>query len=296
MTFPIFKKTSTAERIFILAALLVIGFILSAVVAVIISLTAGRLTELNILRISQISSQLLTFVFPPLLYVFLVKAKPMKSLGFNKSSIYFFIISFVMVYAIMPLNSIFAEWNANLRLPESMSAIEEMMKSLQEQATRVTETMLNVNNIGGLIINLIMIAGLAAIGEELLFRSLLQPFLIKICKNAHIGIIITSAIFSFIHFEFYGFIPRLVMGMLLGYMFYFSRSIWVPMLMHFANNATAVIIYYLNNKEITDIDVDTFGQTNTLTLTISILLMIFLFWVTIRHFKTTEDDNSLIEK
>lgn len=296
MTFPIFKKTSTAERIFILAALLVIGFILSAVVAVIISLTAGRLTELNILRISQISSQLLTFVFPPLLYVFLVKAKPMKSLGFNKSSIYIFIISFVMVYAIMPLNSIFAEWNANLRLPESMSAIEEMMKSLQEQATRVTETMLNVNNIGGLIINLIMIAGLAAIGEELLFRSLLQPFLIKICKNAHIGIIITSAIFSFIHFEFYGFIPRLVMGMLLGYMFYFSRSIWVPMLMHFANNATAVIIYYLNNKEITDIDVDTFGQTNTLTLTISILLMIFLFWVTIRHFKTTEDDNSLIEK
>ena len=90
------------------------------------------------------------------------------------------------MYTILPLNSIFAEWNAGLKLPESMKTLEEMMKSLQDEATEITEKMLNVNNIGGLIVNLIMIAGLAALGEELFFRSVIQTSLIRICKNAHI--------------------------------------------------------------------------------------------------------------
>ena len=78
------------------------------------------------------------------------------------------------------------------------------------------EKFVSVDTIGGLMLNLFMIAGLAALGEELLFRSIIQTSLIKICKNAHVGILIASAIFSFIHLEFYGFIPRLILGMLLG--------------------------------------------------------------------------------
>ena len=137
-----------------------------------------------------------------------------------------------------------------------------------------------------------MIAGLAAFGEELLFRSLLQPFLIKICKNAHLGIFLASAIFSFIHFEFYGFLPRLVLGLLLGYMFFYSKSIWVPMLMHFANNATAVVIYYLNNKGITDIDVEGPTETNIVYVLLSIVAMTVLFWLAIRINKKQNKDNA----
>lgn len=292
MTFPLFKKVSTAERIFLLAALLIIGLIVSVIVAVAITFLNGHVSELNILRISQISSQLFTFVLPPLLYACLVKEKPMKSLSFCKTPLPYFIIGFVMMYAITPLNNIFGVWNAGLELPESMAALEEMMKNLQESATQLTEKMLNVSNISGLIINLFMIAGLAAFGEELLFRSLLQPFLIKICKNAHLGIFLASAIFSFIHFEFYGFLPRLVLGLLLGYMFFYSRSIWVPMLMHFANNATAVVIYYLNNKGITNIDVDGPTETNIVYVLLSIVAMTVLFWLAIRINKKQNKDNA----
>ena len=292
MTFPLFKKVSTAERIFLLAALLIIGLIVSVIVAVAITFLNGHVSELNILRISQISSQLFTFVLPPLLYACLVKEKPMKSLSFCKTPLPYFIIGFVMMYAITPLNNIFSVWNAGLELPESMAALEEMMKNLQESATQLTEKMLNVSNISGLIINLFMIAGLAAFGEELLFRSLLQPFLIKICKNAHLGIFLASAIFSFIHFEFYGFLPRLVLGLLLGYMFFYSKSIWVPMLMHFANNATAVVIYYLNNKGITDIDVEGPTETNIVYVLLSIVAMTVLFWLTIRINKKQNKDNA----
>jgi membrane protease YdiL (CAAX protease family) len=188
-----------------------------------------------------------------------------------------------MIFAIMPLNSILAEWNAGLKLPESLSALEQMMKEMQDAASAMIEKFVSVDTIGGLILNLFMIAGLAAIGEELLFRSIIQTSLIKICKNAHVGILIASAIFSFIHLEFYGFVPRLILGMLLGYMFYFSGSIWIPMLMHFLNNGTVVLIYFLNNKGITNIDVDTFGQTSIPVLIVSIVVMIALFLFSIKY-------------
>ncbi len=284
MQHPIIKKTTKFERLFILLALIIIGLILGTVIGfAYVFITKSNPQDLNALRFMQISSQLFTFVFPPIAYAFLVKEKPVNALGLKNSKILWFLIGTAMIFAIMPLNSIFAEWNAGLTLPESLSALEQMMKQMQESATAMIEKFVSVDTIGGLILNLFMIAGLAAIGEELLFRSIIQTSLIKICKNAHVGILIASAIFSFIHLEFYGFVPRLILGMLLGYMFYFSGSIWVPMLMHFLNNGTVVLIYFLNNKGITNIDVDTFGQTSIPILIVSIVVMIALFLFSIKY-------------
>lgn len=284
MNFPIIKKTNKLERIFILAALLILGLIIGSVIGVIYPIVTGQdVMSLNSLRFMQISSQIFTFVLPPILYAMLIKENPKESLGIKNVSYHWFIIGFVMMYAILPLNNVFAEWNAGLKLPESMSRIEELIKEMYESSAVVLEKLVNVNTFGGFVINLIMIAGLAALGEELLFRSIIQTSLIKTCKNAHVGIIIASAIFSFIHFDFYAFIPRLVLGLLLGYMFYYSRSIWVSMFMHFVNNATAVVIYYLNNIGVTNVDVETFGQTQLLPLLISVALMVILFRLAIKR-------------
>ena len=284
MQHPIIKKTTKFERLFILLALIIIGLILGTVIGfAYVFITKSNPQDLNALRFMQISSQLFTFVFPPIAYASLVKEKPVNALGLKNSKILWFLIGTAIIFAIMPLNSIIAEWNANLTLPDPMSKIESLMKQMQESATAMIEKFVSVDTIGGLILNLFMIAGLAAIGEELLFRSIIQTSLIKICKNAHVGILIASAIFSFIHLEFYGFVPRLILGMLLGYMFYFSGSIWIPMLMHFLNNGTVVLIYFLNNKGITNIDVDTFGQTSIPVLIISIVVMIALFLFSIKY-------------
>ena len=284
MQHPIIKKTTKFERLFILLALIIIGLILGTVIGfAYVFITKSNPQDLNSLRFMQISSQLFTFVFPPIAYAFLVKEKPVNALGLKNAKILWFLIGTAMIFAIMPLNSILAEWNAGLKLPESLSALEQMMKQMQESASAMIEKFVSVDTIGGLILNLFMIAGLAALGEELLFRSIIQTSLIKICKNAHVGILIASAIFSFIHLEFYGFVPRLILGMLLGYMFYFSGSIWIPMLMHFLNNGTVVLIYFLNNKDITNIDVDTFGQTSIPILIVSIVVMIALFLFSIKY-------------
>lgn len=293
MQYPIIKKTTKFERLFILLALIIIGLILGTVIGLAyVFITKSDPNDLNALRFMQISSQLFTFVFPPIAYAFLVKENPVNALGLKKSKTLWILIGIAMIFAIMPFNSVIAEWNANLTLPESMSKIESLMKQMQEAATEIIEKFVSVDTIGGLILNLFMIAGLAALGEELLFRSIIQTSLIKICKNAHIGILIASAIFSFIHFEFYGFFPRLILGMLLGYMFYFSGSIWISMLMHFLNNGTVVFIYFLNNKGITNIDVDTFGQTSIPVLIVSIIVMIVLFLFSIKY---SDKERTLID-
>ena len=293
MQHPIIKKTTKFERLFILLALIIIGLILGTVIGwAYVLITKSNPQDLNALRFMQISNQLFTFVFPPIAYAFLVKENPVNALGLKKSKTLWILIGIAMIFAIMPFNSILAEWNANLTLPESMSKIESLMKQMQEAATEIIEKFVSVDTIGGLILNLFMIAGLAALGEELLFRSIIQTSLIKICKNAHIGILIASAIFSFIHFEFYGFFPRLILGMLLGYMFYFSGSIWISMLMHFLNNGTVVFIYFLNNKGITNIDVDTFGQTSIPVLIVSIVVMIVLFLLSIKY---SDKERTLID-
>lgn len=283
MNFPIIKKTNKLERIFLLAALLVFGLIIGSVLGVIFPIVTGSdIMGLNSLRFMQISSQIFTFVLPPIVYALLIKENPFKSLGFNKTTITWLFLGVAMMYAILPLNSVFAEWNANIKFPDSMTDFERLLQDMQERATEIMEKFVNVTSIGGLILNLFMIAGLAALGEELLFRSIIQTSLIKVCKNAHIGIIIASAIFSIIHMEFYGLLPRFVLGMLLGYMYYYSRSIWIPIAMHFANNGTIVFLYYLNNIGTTNIDVESFGKTNIFVLILSIIAMIALFWFTIK--------------
>ena len=283
MNFPIIKRTSRLERIFLLAALVVIGLIVGSVIGLLYAIISGNdIMSLNSLRFMQISSQIFTFVLPPILYAMLVKERPFKSLGFSKSTILWLILGVAMMYTILPLNSIFTEWNANIKFPESLASFEKLMQDLQERATEVMEKFVNVDTIGGLIINLFMIAGLAALGEELLFRSVIQTSLIKICKNAHVGIFIASAIFSLFHMEFYGLLPRLVLGLLMGYMYYYSRSIWIPMAMHFANNGTIVFLYYLNNIGAINIDVESFGETNIFVLILSIIAMVALFWFTVK--------------
>lgn len=289
MNFPIIKKTSRLERIFLLAALIVLGLIIGTAIGVIYAFVSGNeVTSLNSLRFIQICSQIFTFAFPPILYAMLVKERPFKSLGFSKSTILWLILGVAMMYTILPLNSIFTEWNANIKFPESLASFEKLMQDLQENATEIMMRFINVDTIGGLILNLFMIAGLAALGEELLFRSVIQTSLIRICKNAHIGIFIASAIFSLFHMEFYGLLPRLVLGLLMGYMYYYSRSIWIPMAMHFANNGTIVFLYYLNNIGATNIDVESFGETNVFVLILSIIAMVALFWFTIKLNKKEE--------
>jgi len=187
-----------------------------------------------------------------------------------------------MVVAIPTINWL-AEMNSKMQLPSSMSGVEQWMKESEAAAAKITEVFLNVSTISGLFTNILIVALIAAVGEELFFRGVLQKLLFQWSKNIHVAIIFTAILFGAFHLQFYGFIPRVLMGVLFGYLLYWSGSIWLPILAHFTNNALAIIVDFFTRKKQIDFDVDKIGidENAILWSSISFVLigtLIYLFY------------------
>ena len=165
-------------------------------------------------------------------------------------------------FAASPFINFIGEMNANMQLPDWLSGVENWMKNAEGNAAELTEAFLKVDNLGGLLFNVFMVAFLPAIGEELLFRGVLQRIFTNWTKNIHWGIWITAILFSAMHMQFYGFVPRMFLGVLFGYLLVWSGSMWLPIIAHFINNAVAVIGMYLIDKKLLTPDIEEIGTTS----------------------------------
>ena len=282
MKFPLIKNTSQGSRLLIFMLLLIFGIVFSSVLGVFITMiNGGGITDLKNLQIIQVLNQVVGFLLPPVLYAMLVKEKPFNYLGFNKIPTWS-LLGIVAMFAVIPFLSMVTEWNDGIVFPESMRAIEEQLRGIQEKSEEIIKTFIGQ---GSLFSSLLIIAALAAISEELLFRSVIQKAFITLFKNAHVAIIVTAIVFSAFHGDIFGFIPRFILGLMLGYMFWMSGSIFPSMLMHFVNNATIVMLYYLNTRGFIDIDVETFGSTSNILVIILSLITTIAIFITCNRFK-----------
>lgn len=126
--------------------------------------------------------------------------------------------------------------------------------SMDEQSIETLMAVLQMDSFGDLLINLIIIALIPAIGEELLFRGVIQKELIKSMQNPHVAIFVTAFIFSAIHLQIEGFPPKFILGIILGYTYYYTQNMIYPMLLHFFNNGSQLIALYLSGESVTDLD------------------------------------------
>jgi len=154
------------------------------------------------------------------------------------------------------------ELNSYLTLPEWLLSIENWMKNAETQGELITEAFLSTTSITGLLLNVFMIAILPAFAEEILFRGALASLFKTCTKNMHIAVLLSSFIFSAIHLQFYGFLPRFLLGMALGYLFFWSGNLWLPIVAHFANNFLSVIVEFLYRKGIIHTNAENFGMDN----------------------------------
>jgi uncharacterized protein len=158
-----------------------------------------------------------------------------------------------------------------------MSSVEIWMQDSEKQANQVTEAFLSTSSLITVFSNIVMIAILPALGEELLFRGIVQQLIKKIAGNAHAAIWISAAIFSALHMQFFGFLPRMVLGAMFGYMLEWSGTLWLPIIAHFVNNATAVIAYYLMQKGLIGNGIDKTGTSSDGSSYLVLVSIIFLF-------------------
>ncbi len=195
------------------------------------------------LKIVQVFSSIGTYFVPVILLIYILKERPLQYLKLNQPvSVFGLAIVALMVVSFFPLNGLIAEWNLALPLPDFLIEYEAQIEA-------TIKRFLVMPNIGDLLINLVVIALVAAVAEELLFRGLIQRLILEKTKNHHMAIWVAAIVFSGIHFQFSGFFPRLFLGALFGYIFYWSNSLWYPIIAHFIHNGLTVIVVYIYGIE-----------------------------------------------
>jgi uncharacterized protein len=247
---------------------------------------ATIMDRINYARLMQILTHFGLFIIPSLAFAWLICTRPFKYLQADKSpkgNILF--MSILLMLAALPLVSLLMEINLRLTLPDVLAPVEDWMRRAEEGAGELTKVFLHVDTIQGLLFNLFMIAVIPAIGEEFLFRSILIKNLRSWGASGHLAVWISAVIFSAIHMQFFGFLPRLFLGALLGYMFLWTGNIWVPIVAHFFNNAMAVIMYFLLFNKMTTLDLEqlrtqhAFDPSALWIYALSAVSVVFLFFL-----------------
>lgn len=217
------------------------------------------------------------FVVPSFLFAYFTDPKPLDYLGLKApvKNFYYLAGALALVVA-LPLVDWLGAINRNVDFPGSM---EGWMVKSEEDAARQIEFLLKRNTITDLLINLVVVAVFAGVGEELLFRGVLQRLLIRIFHSPLVGIVVVAFIFSAIHFQFFGFLPRFVLGIVLGYIYWYSGSLWPAIIAHFVYDAVAVIAVHFNPALLENNEATLFTDgANWLYGSISLVLVMGIMW------------------
>lgn len=234
---------------------------------------------LEFLKYLQIVNQLGLFVFPPLLFAYWASRKIATYLQLNiKPQLKTIVISIIIIFVALPFISWLGEINRNMNLPASMAGIENWMERMESEANELIIAFLNVKGLSGMMFNVFMIAVIPAVGEEFLFRGVILRLFKEWTNNIHFAVLISAILFSAMHMQFYGFLPRLMLGLMLGYMFVLSGSLWIPMLIHFVNNAFAIVyIYATGSMDLINSDVESIGSSDSAIVTVSSAVFLVFF-------------------
>lgn len=199
-----------------------------------------------LLTISIVLQDLLVFIIPAFITARFITSKPLSFLKLNATPHWRDILFVILLLAIsMPAMNYIVYLNEQLSLPDSLSAIEQWMRATEDAAKAVTDSFLTGNTLLGLLGCVLLLGVLTGLSEEMLFRGALQGTLIE-SRNVHFSIWLTAFVFSVLHFQFFGFVPRMLLGAIFGYLLVWSGSLWVPVIAHALNNSVVVISSYFH--------------------------------------------------
>jgi uncharacterized protein len=188
-----------------------------------------------------------------------------------------FAVTAMTVIAFMFPNSIIIEWNANLNFD---GPFWNWARELELRGEVMTNFLTDFQSPIDFVIAFLVIAVLPALGEEFAFRGWLQPAIQKLSGNPHLAIWITAFMFSAFHFQFFGFVPRMLLGAMFGYMMYWSNNLWLPIVAHFVNNGFSVLMLYLNQLKIVEFDASSNeALPMSLVIPFSILFLVLMVYL-----------------
>jgi membrane protease YdiL (CAAX protease family) len=231
------------------------------------------------LWILQYFGTTLPLVAAPLAFSYFIVRNPDEYLRMNfRFSWLLIVIVFVTMMLSNPVIEFLANLNAKMVLPKFLKGVQDWMRESEDQTKKLSDVMMEMHSIWSMIFNLLFIGLLTAIVEEFLFRGCLQTIFVRWTKNKHVAVWIVAILFSAFHMEFFGFLPRLFLGVLFGYFTAWSGSVWPSVWAHFVNNGTIVVITYLASQKLVNIDANDQHMFSNVIYVVSLLITVALLY------------------
>ena len=237
-------------QLLVMLAIALVMLLLSGIATAPIML--GGRSRLTMLAVQAVT-QLLTFLVPVVIMTTIYyrgSEREYYRLEFGSHSWYYGFVGAVVMLLFVPLNDWLTVWNDSW----SLGRIGDFLRGIQSSTEGLVEDMMDTDTIVGLACNLLVVALIPAICEEFFFRAGFQNLIQKWVKNRHLAIWLTAFVFSMAHGEVFSFMPRFVMGALLGYLYVYGGSLLTNVIAHFVNNALVVLLYWLVARGVLDID------------------------------------------
>lgn len=272
-----FESTKPGGQLLALLLLFVIFFIIAAGCSAFAMLFGLGVDSPELNDISQV----IMFAATAIVFAALFYGHPLRHLQMVKTDRMAVKMSaaFVILIAVLP----FADWltqvNDVWHFPSRLEGLEAQLRALEERSQSLMEVYLMRDGNWILLSNAFSLALVPAICEELFFRGALQQLLCRSLRNHHVAIVLTAVVFSLLHGEVFAFLPRFVLGLVLGYVFYYGGSLWINILVHFTNNLMVVVLYRLASQGVIDVEMaDSIGAPWYVIL-LGLAIAIWLFWI-----------------
>ena len=228
-------------RLLVLLVLMGVGLIFASVLSILL-IKQGLLTLLTV-------QDLLAFIVPAIVAMAIFYRRPFHAMGLDRAPGWLSLVVIILFYiASLPAMNWLVSFNEAMSLPSWMGGLESWMREAEDAAAEATQRILDINSVGMLVASVFVVGFMAGLSEEMLFRGAMLRTMQDSRLGTHAVVWIVAILFSAFHMQFYGFIPRMVLGLWLGYLFVWTRNLWVPIIAHTLNNSTVVVFSYLTNK------------------------------------------------
>ncbi len=305
-----FKNSSLFVKISIVLFLLLVGLSIFITLGILLSAlifqmnisdvvaSSGALKSENIalLKFLQSMYSIGLFVFPAVVAAWLFGNGIDSYLQLNKKPNFSIFVAIILVLVIAPIVNVVVQWNESITFPASLRSLETVMRQMEDNAKKMTNLFLNADSFSVYLTNIVVLALVPAVGEELLFRGVLQKLLYDYSKKIHLAIWLSAFLFSALHFQFYGFFPRMLLGALFGYLLFWSKNLWIPIISHFINNLLAVSVYYFNDNVGKNIDNIGTGKNAYIYIIASIFLFLSLLFYFYKINRAKQSDYATLYK
>ncbi|MDZ4840022.1 MAG: CPBP family glutamic-type intramembrane protease [Bacteroidota bacterium] len=285
--------SSHSLQIIVVLACLILGYSIFGLLSIAISAAFGWPIEQaeimksgsnNQLMVMQVLVTFGAFILPALILPKLFfGVKTINYLGLMRNnSLLIYVLAFLTLLSIDPIVNFTYFINKSIHFPIWLAGLEANFLELEKQQTETMQYFIAGTSYLALIKNLLIVAFWAALTEEVFFRGLLIPLLRNWTGRVHLSVWLGAFFFSAIHLQFFGFIPRFILGLLFGYLFIWTGNLKVSLLLHTINNGVQVYMVWLASRAGTSLPIDQVTMPKALALGAGILLTSCLMWLIYR--------------